>query len=271
MLLSLVGISAAQAKMNGGETRSAADLQRNTRPTIFDKVGIDQDLGAQLPLEAKFKDESGRDVKLSDYFGHKRPVILALVYFDCTMLCNQVLNGTASALNVLKFSAGKEFDVVALSFDPRDTPEVAAEKKQTYLARYKRPGAEQGWHFLTGKQDAIDAVTKSVGFHYTWDERSKQFAHSSALILLTPEGKVAQYYYGIEYSPKDMRLGMIEASQEKIGNPMDQLILYCYHYDPMTGKYGAIAMNLMRLGGVLTVVLLGTFMVFSFRREGKRS
>jgi protein SCO1 len=270
VLLALCGSSAAQAKMTG-QMSGGADLQKNTRPSIFENVGIDQNLGTQIPLNASFKDELGRDVKLGDYFGHKRPVVLALVYFSCTMLCNQVLNGTASALNVLKFNAGKEFDVLAISFDPRETPDLAAEKKQLYLARYRRPGADQGWHFLTGKQPAIDAVTKSVGFHYAWDERSQQFAHSSALILITPDGKVAQYYYGIEYSPKDMRLGIIEASQEKLGNVVDQLILYCYHYDPMTGKYGAIAMNLMRLGGVLTVLGLGTFMVISFRREGQRS
>ncbi len=265
--LSLCAASAAQGKLSG-DMRPLKDAQQNTQPSIFEKVGIDQDLGAQLSLDAHFKDEQGRDVRLADYFGHKRPVILALVYFDCTMLCDQVLNGMTSALNVLRFNAGKEFDVVALSFDTRDTPEVAAEKKKTYLGRYKRPGAEQAFHFLTGKQDAIDAVTKSVGFHYVWDARTSQFAHSSALLLLTPEGKIAQYYYGIEYSPKDMRLGIIEASQEKIGNPVDQLILYCYHYDPSTGKYGAIAMRIMRLGGIATVLLLGTFVVFSIRREG---
>ena|SRR6266404_5000067 len=269
LLLCLCATSAAQGKLTG-DMREMKDSQSNQRPSVFEKVGIDQNLGAQIPLGAGFKDEHGQDVKLSDYFGHKRPVILALVYYNCTMLCDQVLNGMASALNVLKFNAGKEFDVVAVSFDPRETPEIAADKKQLYLARYKRPGAEQAWHFLTGKQDAIDAVTRSMGFHYTWDDRSNQFAHSSALILLTPEGKVTQYYYGIEYSPKDMRLGMIEASQEKIGNPVDQLILYCYHYDPTTGKYGAIAMRMMRLGGLLTVLLLGMFMVFSFRREGQR-
>jgi protein SCO1 len=183
------------------------------------------------------------------------------------MLCNQVLNGMTSALQVLKFNTGKEFDVVAVSFDPRETPELALAKRKTYLDRYKRPGAETGWHFLTGQKDAIDALTKTVGFRYSWDDKSNQFAHASALILLTPEGKVAQYYYGIEYSPKDMRLGIIEASNEKIGNVADRLLLFCYHYDPMTGKYGALVMRLVRIGGILTMVVLGGFIALSVRRE----
>jgi protein SCO1/2 len=240
---------------------------RNQQPAIFEQVGIDQKLGAQAPLDLPFKDEHGKDVRLGDYFKQKRPVVLALVYYDCPMLCNQVLNGMVSALQVLKFNAGKEFDVVAVSFDPRETPELASAKRQTYLDRYKRPGAEAGFHFLTGQKPAIDALTKTVGFRYSWDEKSNQFAHASALMLLTPEGKVAQYYYGIEYSPKDMRLGIIEASNEKLGNVADRLLLYCYHYDPMTGKYGALVMRMVRLGGILTMVVLGGFIVLSVRRD----
>ena len=240
---------------------------RNQQPAIFDQVGIDQKLGAQAPLDLHFKDETGKDVQLGSYFNQKRPVLLALVYYDCPMLCNQVLNGMTSSLQVLKFNSGKEFDVVAVSFDPRETPELAAAKRRTYLDRYKRPGAEAGWHFLTGQKDAIDALTKTVGFRYSWDDKSNQFAHASAIILLTPEGKVAQYYYGIEYSPKDMRLGIIEASNEKLGNVADRLLLYCYHYDPMTGKYGALVMRMVRIGGILTMVVLGGFIVLSVRRE----
>jgi protein SCO1/2 len=183
------------------------------------------------------------------------------------MLCNQVLNGMTSALQVLKFNAGQEFDVVAVSFDPRETAELALAKRKTYLDRYKRPGTENGWHFLTGNKDSIDALTKSVGFRYAWDEKSNQFAHASALTLLTPQGKIAQYYYGIEYSPKDMRLGIIEASDEKVGNITDQLLLYCYHYDPTTGKYGAMVMRIVRLGAILTMVLLGGFIVMSVKKE----
>jgi protein SCO1/2 len=240
---------------------------RNQQPKIFEQVGIDPKLGGSIPLEIDFKDEGGRNVKLGDYFNRKRPVVLALVYYDCPMLCNQVLNGMTSALQVLKFNAGQEFDVVAVSFDPRETPELALAKRKTYLDRYKRPGTEIGWHFLTGTKDSIDALTKGVGFRYAWDEKSNQFAHASALTLLTPQGKIAQYYYGIEYSPKDMRLGIIEASDEKVGNITDQLLLYCYHYDPTTGKYGAMIMRMVRLGAILTMVLLGGFIVVSVKKE----
>ena len=256
------------AQAMGPMAPSAADNQRNAKPSILDQVGIDQRLGAQVPLELKFRDELGKEVALGSYFKGTRPVLLALVYYDCPMLCNQVLNGMASALSVLKFSAGNEFDVLAVSFDPHDTPKSAAARRQSYLTRYHRPSADEGTHFLSGEPAAIASLTKTVGFRYAWDEHTKQFAHSSALILLTPQGKVAQYYYGIEYSPKDMRLGMIEASNEKIGNLADQIILYCYHYDPTTGKYGAVIMAFIRIGGVLTMLALGTFIVISVRREG---
>jgi protein SCO1/2 len=263
-LLALASVSAS-AQLKNPEPFDRGN--RNQQPAIFDQVGIDQKLGAQAPLGLNFRDESGQSVQLGTYFNQKKPVILALVYYDCPMLCNQVLNGMTSALQVLKFNAGKEFDVVAVSFDPRETPELALAKRKTYLDRYKRAGAESGFHFLTGQKDAIDALTRTVGFRYSWDDKSNQFAHASALILLTPEGKVAQYYYGIEYSPKDMRLGIIEASNEKLGNVADRLLLYCYHYDPMTGKYGALVMRMVRIGGILTMVVLGGFIVLSVRRE----
>ena len=254
----------------GRDQRRPEDVRNtNTRPRVLEQVGIDQRLGSLVPLDLKFRDEAGREVLIGDYFQQKRPVLLALVYYDCTMLCNQVLNGLTSALGILRFNAGQEFEVVAVSFDPRETPEDAAAKRKVYLDRYRRPGAEKGWHFLTGSQASIDALTKAVGFHYVWDEATKQFAHGSAVMLLTPEGRIAQVYYGIEYSPKDMRLGMIEASQEKIGGLVDQLILYCYHYDPATGRYGAMVMRMVRLGGLLTVLLLGTFVVVNFRRDAR--
>lgn len=250
------------------EDRTSADsTSPNTRPSIFEKVGIDQRLGASVPLTAQFTDESGQAVTLDQYFHHRRPVLLALVYYDCPMLCNQVLNGMTGALRVLRFSAGQEFDVLAVSFDPREGPQLAAEKRALYLKRYGREGSVPGWHFLTGKPQAIKALTEAVGFRYLWDEQTKQFAHASGLVLLTPEGKVAQYYYGIEYSPKDMRLGMIEASQEKIGNVADQLLLYCYHYDPMTGRYGARIMTILRAGAIATLVILGSFIAASVRRD----
>lgn len=252
-----------------GEMRKSEDVRpMNTRPSVLEKVGIEQRIGKALPLETKFRDEIGREVRLGDYF-HKRPVVLALVYYDCPMLCTQVLNGMTSALSVLKFNAGKEFDVVAISFDARETPQLAGAKKQVYLDRYKRQGADQGWHFLTGSQDAITAVTEAAGFHYVWDEKTSQFAHGSAIMLVTPEGKLYQYYYGIEYSPRDLQFGIMQASQEKIGNVVDQMMLFCYHYDPTSGKYGLVAMNLIRAGGILTVLLLGTFMAVNFRRDAR--
>jgi protein SCO1/2 len=254
-----------RAQLKAPESLNANN--RNQQPSIFDQVGLDPKLNNQLPLDTKFKDENGREVTLADYFHRGRPVVLALVYYDCPMLCDQVLNGMTSALEVLNFNAGKEFDVVAISFDPRETPELAAAKRKTFLDRYKRPGAEKGWHFLTGEKPAIDAVTQAVGFRYAWDEKTRQFAHASALTLLTPNGKVAQYYYGIEYSPKDMRLGMIEASNEKIGNLTDQILLYCYHYDPTTGKYGATILNVVRAGAVLTMALLAGFIFISVKKE----
>jgi protein SCO1/2 len=269
-LFLLLSIPLLAQKIGGG--RSIDDgRQVNTRPTVLEQVGIEQRLGESIPLGLKFTDESGREVQLAEYFHQKRPVLLALVYYDCPMLCNQVLNGATSALSVLKFNVGQEFDVLAVSFDPRETPEIAAAKKKVYLDRYKRPGAEGGWHFLTGSPDSIQALTKAVGFRYVWDEKTSQFAHGSGLMLLTPEGKLAQYYYGIEYAPKDLRWGIIEASQEKIGTVVDQVLLYCYHYDPTTGKYGFVAMRAMRIGGALTVLALGTFMIVNFRRDAKRA
>ena len=240
----------------------------DTRPPLVRNVGIDQRLNQQLPLDLVFRDEAGRAVPLRTYF-RRRPVILTLVYYECPMLCNQVLNGLVSALRVLKFDAGREFDIVTVSFNPSETPALAAEKKQNYLARYKRPGAAAGWHFLTGEPAAIAELTRVVGFRYAYDPATRQFAHASAIIVLTPDGRIARYFYGIEYAPKDLRLGLVEASQGKIGNLADQVLLYCFHYDPATGKYGAIAMNIMRIGAVLTVLLLGGFMTVMWRRDAR--
>ena len=238
-------------------------------PQILSNISIDQNLKQQVPLDLPFKDENGRDVRLSDYFGSK-PVILSLVYYECPMLCTETLNGMVSAFKVLKFDVGQEFNVVTISFDARETPALAAEKKKNYLRQYGRPGAEQGWHFLTGKQSSIDAVTKAVGFHYAWDQSTQQFAHATALMLLTADGKIAQYYYGVEFSPRDLRFGIIEASAGKTGTPVDQLLLYCFHYDPRSGKYGAVITRVVQLAGGVTVVLLGGFMLLMFRMEPKR-
>ena len=242
----------------------------DTRPPLIQKAGIDQRLDQPLPLEAAFRDEAGRSVTLGHYFG-KRPVILTLVYYDCPMLCTQVLEGMARDLKPVAFDPGKEFDVVAVSFDARETPAKAAAKKQAIMARYGRPGTEAGWHFLTGEQASIDALTRAAGFRYAYDPKSDQFAHGAAIMIVTPEGRIAQYYYGIEYPPKDLRLGLVEASKNKIGNLTDQILLYCYHYDPATGRYGSVVIGSMRALALATLLSLGGFIVLMLRRDVARA
>lgn len=243
------------------------DTVPNQKPSILDQVGLDQRLNQQVPLDAAFVDEHGKAVQLKQYFGSK-PVILIMVYYQCPMLCTQVLNGFTGAMNaIVRFNVGREFDVVTISIDPRDTAQDAAAAKKRYLARYRRPEAEQGWHFLTGQKDQIDAVAQAVGFRYAWDPDVKQYAHASGIMLLTPAGRVAQYYYGIEYVPRDIQLGLIEASKGKIGNVVDQVLLYCYHYDPRQGRYGAAIFNVLRLTALATVLVLGGFMLMMFRRD----
>ena len=240
----------------------------NVRPPGLKNVGIRQNLNEQIPADLQFTDDLGRTVKLGDYFG-KKPLILNLVYFTCPMLCGEELAGLESTLRVLKFDVGKEFDVITVSFDPKDTLEAAAKKKEQILHRYKRPGAEQGWHFLVGRQDSITAIAKAAGFEYEYDAKTGQFAHSTAIMVLTPQGKIAQYYYGIDYPPKDLRLGLVDASQNKIGNLADELLLYCYHYDPEKGKYSATIMRILRIMGVATLLCLGTlFFVMTRRTPG---
>jgi protein SCO1/2 len=204
---------------------------------ILKEVGLDQKLDAQVPLDLKFSDEQGREVTLGSLFG-PRPVVLALVYYECPMLCTEVLNGLVGSLQTLSFDAGREFDVIAVSFDPGETPALAAQKKQLYVKRYGRPGAEAGMHFLTGREDAIHALTNAVGFKYQYDPSTDQFAHTAVLTVLTPAGHVSRYLYGIEYQPRDLRLALVEAADGKIGTAVDKALLYCYHYDPETGKYG---------------------------------
>lgn len=239
----------------------------NGLPKALQDVGIDQRLNEQVPLDTVFRDETGREVRLGEYFNHGRPVIITLVYYQCPMLCDQVLNALTGSLKSLSFDVGREYEVLTVSFDPREKPELAAEKKEDYMARYGRAGAGAGWHFLTGEQQSIDVLAKAVGFRYTYDEKTKQFAHASGIMLATPEGKLARYFYGIEYSPKDLRLGIVEASTGKVGTPVDALMLYCFHYDPASGKYGLAIMNIVRLAGMLTVI--GIFvLLFVLRRRG---
>jgi protein SCO1/2 len=235
-------------------------------PAVLSEVRFDQRLDEQLPLDATFRDEEGRTVKLGDYFGDK-PVVLAFVYFECPMLCTQVLNGLTTSLTILDETVGKDFDVVAISFDSRETPALANGKKKSHLDRYKRPESADGWHFLTGEEPAIKAVTQAAGFHYVWDEKTQQFAHPSGIIVATPEGKLSRYFFGIEYASRDVKFALVESSAGRIGNAIDQLLLYCYHYDPATGSYGFVAMGAVRVGGALTVLALVGFVVMSIRRD----
>ena len=265
MALATVVIS-AQGEAPG--LRPAAALPSNAVPGVLGKVAFEQRLNQQLPLDLPFKNEAGETVKLGDYFGRK-PVVLAFVYYECPMLCTQVLNGLESALRVIHESIGREFDVVTVSFDPRETPVLAAGKKKAYLDRYQRPSAEQGWHFLTGDEASIAALTKAAGFSYVYDEDTKQFAHASGIVVATPAGKLSRYFFGIDYSPRDVKFALIESSSEKIGSLAERLLLYCYHYDPATGNYGFMAMRAVRIGGAVTLVALFGFMFVSIRRDNR--
>jgi protein SCO1 len=247
-----------------GMTRGIMSPPSNVRPPGLQNVGIEQHLEEQIP-NLTFRDETGRAVRLGDYFG-KRPMILNLVYYQCPMLCGEVLSGLESALRVLKFDVGKEFDVLTLSFDPHETSEMASAKKAEYLKRYGRSGAAAGWHFLTGPQESIDAVTGAAGFQYQYDARTGQFAHATVIMVLTPEGKIAQYFYGVEYAPKDLRLALVQASENKIGTVVDQVLLYCYHYDPATGKYGAIISRVLQISAAATILVLSILIAVLFRR-----
>jgi len=239
------------------------------RPPGLKNVGIEQRLNEQIPPDLIFRDQTGNKVRLGDYFGSK-PMILNLVYYKCPMLCSEVLSGLTSALKPMKLDVGNDFEVLTVSFDPRETPPDAAATSGQYLKRYGRPGAERGWHFLTGPQESIDSLTKAAGFEYQYDKGSGQFAHSTAILVLTPEGKIAQYYYGVEFPSKDLRLALVQASQNKIGNLVDQILLYCYHYDPAAGKYNLIIFRVLRLAGVATMLLLGGLLLILFRRGAGR-
>ena len=251
--------------------RPGLGTTENGLPQALREVKIEQRLNEQLPLDLQFKDETGRTVELREYFNKSKPVILSLVFYKCPMLCNQILSGLTAGLRAQSFDVGREFEVLTVSFDPRETPELAAEKKQSYLERYNRAGAEKGWHFLTGDQENITRLTEAVGFHYNYDEKTNQFAHASGIMLLTPEGRLSRYFYGIEYNPRDLRFGLIEASNNRIGSMADQLLLYCYHYDPATGRYGPVVMNIMRLGGVVTVLGIGALILMLRRRNKGKS
>jgi len=235
-------------------------------PAPLREIGFDQHLDQMLPLDTVFTDELGQPVRIGQYFGSK-PVVLAFVYYTCPMLCTQVLNAMSSTLGVLSLDPGKDFEIVLVGFDPRETPAQAAAKKAETMERYKRPGAEDGWHFLTGSEASIKKVTSAAGFRYVWDEQTKQFAHPTGIIVVTPDGRPARYLFGIEYGPRDVRFALLEASAGRIGSVADSLLLYCYHYDPMTGRYGIYIMRTLRIAGVATVFLIATFIIVMVRRE----
>ena len=262
VLLVVMVAPAAFGQMNNGVMSPPA----NTRPPRLENVGIEQHLNAQVPPDLIFRNESGSAVKLGDYFGRK-PLILNLVYYNCTMLCGEALAGLSSAMRLVKFDVGNEFDVVTVSFDPRETPEMAAAKKKDYVGRYGRANASAGWHFLTGEAESINALAKAVGFQYQYDAKTNQYAHATALMVLTPQGRISRYFYGVDFPPKDLRMGLVEASQGKIGNAVDAVLLYCYHYDPETGKYGAMVGNILRVAAAATILLLGGLLFILWRLD----
>jgi protein SCO1/2 len=263
-ILFVAGILAHGQKLKDRELATAASVL----PPGLRNVSLEQRLNQQVPLDLSFRDDTGRQMPLSSYFGGK-PVILALVYYQCPMLCTQILNGLVISLRGMSLESGRDFEVVAVSIDPTETPDLAARKKAEYLRRYAKSSA--GWHFLTGAEPQIRQLAEAVGFRYAYDPRTKQYAHASAIMVLTPGGRLSRYFYGIEYAPRDLRLGLVEASENKIGSPADQLLLYCYHYDPSTGRYSAIVMNIVRLTGVLTLLVFGSLLTWMWRRDLRRS
>lgn len=239
-------------------------------PAILQEVGIDQHLDAQVPMDLPFRDEHGQEITLRQCLDGK-PAVLVMAYYRCPMLCTQVLNGLVEAMRKIPFDVGDEFRVITVSFDDRETPDLAAAKKATYVESYGRPGAEGGWHFLTGERGPISVLADAVGFRFRYDKRQDQFAHASGVILLTPAGRVSRYFYGIEYSPRDLRLGLVEASAGRIGSPVDRVLLFCFHYDSSVGKYTPAVMNVVRLAGAVTLLALAGALGLAWGREWRRS
>ena len=264
-----LGHTPVLAQMTGAPSpgyRRDVGTPASTIPAPLREIGFDQKIDETLPLDVEFRDEQGRQVRLGEYFG-RRPVVLAFVYYDCPMLCTQVLSSMTSTFGVLALDPGKDFEIVVVSFDPRETPALAAEKKALYLDRFGRPGTEHGWHFLTGDEASVKRLTGAAGFRYAWDQQTGQFAHPAGVIVTTPDGRLARYLFGLEYGPRDLRFALVEASEGRVGTAVDSLLLYCYHYDPMTGRYGLVVMRALRVAGAATVLLLGAFIAVMVRRE----
>jgi protein SCO1/2 len=270
MLLLLASEVAGQSPGFGTGVTAAGGPAATVKPGPLVGVGFKQHLNERLPLDATFTDEYGRRVALENYFHAGKPVILAFVYYTCPMLCTQIMNGISSSLRDLPFTPGQDFDVVLISFDPRDNAAAAAEKKRTHLAYWNTQQTAGGWHFLTGDQATIARVTAAAGFTYTFDRNTGQYAHASGIVVATPDGALARYFYGVAYSPKELRLALVEAGQGHIGSAIDELLLYCYHFDPQNGRYDATITNLLRAGGTLTLMGLGAF-VLLMRRADRRA
>ena len=268
LVASLTGPAPAQAQPRGPMSIPPGKAAAEQIPALRE-VGIDQKLDGAIPLDAPFTDEAGKDVTLGRYFG-ARPVVLALVYFECPMLCIQTLTGLSGSLEALAFNPGKEFELVVVSIDPGETPALAANSKRTFLKRYGRQGVDASVHFLTGRESSIKPLADAVGFRYAYDREIDQYAHPAAITVLTAEGRVSKYLFGIDFAPRDLRLSLVEAAGGRIGTVIDQALLFCYHYDPETGKYGFVIMNVVRLGAALTVVALAGSIIFALRRERRR-
>jgi protein SCO1/2 len=264
----IIGIAAllAAASLRAQTIPGNVGPSAATMPAALRNVGFEPPLNGQMPLDLHFRDETGRDVALRDFFGQK-PVVLAFVYYSCPMLCDQVQMGVVGSLRMLSFNPGRDYEVLFVSFDSRDTPELAAEKKKTALSHFPRPETASGWHFLTGSKESIEAATKAANFRFTFDAKSNLFAHASGVLLLTPDGRISRYFYGVEYPGRDMRLGLVDASAGKIGSPIDHVLLFCYHYDPTTAKYSASILKIIRVGGILTILCIVGGILISRRRE----
>ena len=258
----LLGVCSLHAQTIPGNVGPAAA----TMPAALQNVGFEPPLNGPMPLDLAFRDETGRGLQLREYFGQK-PVVLAFVYYNCPMLCDQVEQGVVGVLRMLSFNPGRDYEVVFVSFDSRETPEMAAEKKKKALLHFRRPETDSGWHFLTGSKESIEAAAKAANFRFSFDAKNNLFAHASGVLLLTPDGHISRYFYGVEYPGRDMRLGLVEASAGKIGTPIDHVLLYCYHYDPTAATYSASILKIIRLGGVLTILLIVGGILISRRRE----
>jgi protein SCO1/2 len=266
-IIGIVGLLLAACTLHAQAVPSNTGPSAAAMPRALQNVGFEPPLNGQMPLDLPFRDETGRNVQLRDYFGQQKPVVLAFVYYGCPMLCNQVEQGVVGVLRMLSFNPGRDYHVVFVSFDSRETPEMAAEKKKQALAHFRRPETDSGWHFLTGSRESIEAATKATNFRFSFDAKSKLFAHASGVMLLTPDGRISRYFYGVEYPGRDMRLGLVDASAGKIGTPIDHVLLFCYHYDPSAATYSASILKILRLGGILTILCLVGGILISRRRE----